>query len=193
MKLAAPSTETPVVLSAKVTKAIASIEKPFAAYTLDISHVFEARKSLAPKFMRACGLWQAETGGNFVAFVRVLDPTVPESREGYRAHSSYMAADHLRRLAGQSHERAEEEQTGPSPVTPLEGMARIIAGLLPLVGSDTEAVWKSFASALHWSDAQIGRLQKLVNESEPLLQAHIPRKAVVKGKRAPLLTLAKAA
>ena len=71
-----------------------------AETTPDFTAMAVSREELAPKFMKAFGLWQAETGSTFVEFVRFLVPEIGNTRAEYRNHRAYQAADYLRRLVG---------------------------------------------------------------------------------------------
>ncbi len=158
----------PVVLTPKTSKMVEDIKEPFTAFTEGHTLLERGRAQLAPRFMKTFNAWASETGGTFVAFTRVLDPTIPEDREGYRAHTSYLAADYLRRLMGvpaQSKSTAE----GDKPATPITVIATLLATMAPVV-EDMTAIWTAFENSLHWSPQRIRHLQQLVDEeAEPLL------------------------
>lgn len=148
-------TLTPVPITAKTQILINQVMASFLAYSDGFTHLTEARGDLAPRFMKACVAWQSETGGQFVDFVRVVDPTVPKDRKGYRAHSSYMAADNLRRLNGPQREPLPE---GARPASAYTALARLVATVLPVV-DPTGVIWAAFVKQMHWSEKQAQRLR----------------------------------
>lgn len=159
-------------ISAKTQKMIDGIKRPFVAFVSDYKSLLSSRAELAPRFMKAYGAWQSESGGTFVAFVRVLDPSIPVERNAYRAHVSYQAADYLRRLvARQQAEKEGRKVVNPAevPATPLEALARLVSSVLPLV-PNADILWKAFVEELHWTDNQVKRVQSLVTHSEALLR-----------------------
>lgn len=182
-------TEAAVVtapLSAKVAKLVAGITPDFKAFTEQFGNTLESRAELAPKFMRAARAWQEETKGEFVAFVRLIDPSLPVERKAYRAHAAYAAADYLRRLVKRAEAPGSSQANDPSQraATPLEALSRVCAAILPLFGGN-DLLWQALAAELHWSEAQVKRLQTLAKEAEPLLETHVPKPGP--GKR-PVLT-----
>lgn len=175
----------PTPLSSKVQRIVDTLRPSFDAYTRDYTALAVRREELAPKFMKAFGAWQTETGGTFVQFVRLFDATIGESREEYRAHRSYQAADYLRRLAGRQ-TRAPESSTeratriASTPVRPMQGFARVLAAVVPLVQPEAlSALWKAVESELHWSPEQVARLQTLVTEATPLIRMAPTRGATI--------------
>lgn len=174
------ATPTPVVvaitLSKRTSNAIEGIRQPFTAFASGFADLTANRATLAPKFMKAFGAWQAETAGTFVGFVRVFDATVPEERAGYRSHAVYQAADYLRRLISQQERPAASTSTrgATAPVRPIEAVARLVATLSPFV-ADMDLIWKAFLQELHWTDRQIASVQKLVGQAGPLLTKSSPR------------------
>lgn len=174
------ATPTPVAvvvaLSKRTSNAIESVRQPFASFASGFAALTADRATLAPKFMKAFGAWQAETAGTFVGFVRLFDATVPEERTGYRSHAVYQAADYLRRLVAQQERPAATNKAnkGPAPVRPIEAVARLVATLSPFV-ADMDLIWKAFLQELHWTDRQIASVQKLVGQAGPLLTKQNPR------------------
>jgi hypothetical protein len=82
---------------------VESIREQFTGYLAGFNALQTTRTKLAPLFMRAFNAWAGDTGGSFVAFVRLYDPTVPLQSEGYRNHPTMNAAEYLRRKARDIH------------------------------------------------------------------------------------------
>lgn len=157
----AKPTATPsvaVAVSAKTRTLIDQIREDFDAFANGFAQLITDRVALAPKFMKAFGAWASETGGSFAAFVRVLDSSVPEERDGYRAHATYQAADYLRRLSAASAREVEETPEGERPVTAYQALAYLVATVMPVV-DPTGAIWSAFVREMHWSDAQAERVK----------------------------------
>lgn len=166
----------PIVVSTRTQRLIDGVAPTFRAFAKDFSAINESRAALAPRFMKACLAWQAETTGTFVAFVRYLDPTVPEAQKDYRANAVYAAADYLRRLVGRQDAAGARQhvRAGEEPATPLTALSRVVAAILPLFGDDT-LLWQALTAELHWSDAQVSRLRSLAKDADPLLETHVPK------------------
>lgn len=145
-------------LTVKVSKLLAELEPPFLAFAEGFAHLSTARSELAPQFMQACRAWQRETHGTFVAFVRLFDSTVPLHRAGYRAHTTYAAADYLRRLRNKR--RGQSVPIEQRSVSPLVALARLVATVMPVV-DPTGTIWAAFVKAMNWSDEQAERLKVL--------------------------------
>lgn len=167
-------------LSEKVQTAIDSVQSQFVNFVQDFTSLNESREDLAPKFMKAFGAWQSETGGSFVAFVRLLVPDVPEDREGYRAHRAYQAADYLRRLTAAGSRKQETPvdraaRIASRPVSPQRAMARMVAAVLPLLAPETlDKLWQAMQAELRWSEQQVANLQQTTSEETPLVQLRAP-------------------
>jgi hypothetical protein len=164
--------ETTPDLSSKVERAIDGIKKPFMSYVKDFTALAASREDLAPKFMKAFGLWQAETAGTFVDFVRMLVPEIGNSRNEYRNHRAYQAADYLRRLVGNANRRPRtQEERAAAPVAPTDALSRIMASLMTIIPEDQQQrIWTAMQSQLHWTDRQVNRLQTQVEHVDPLVQ-----------------------
>jgi len=168
-------------LTAKALKVINLIKKPFTQFTKDFAALAVSREELAPKFMKAFGLYQAETAKTFVDFVRYLVPEVGKSRNEYRSHRAYQAADYLRRLASQAARGGRKANMTAAeranvPATPTEAVARVIASMLTLIPQDQqERVYQAVHTELHWSERQVTRLQNQVEHADPLVIAKLPR------------------
>lgn len=159
----------PVVLTARTVRLVDDIRVPFKAFSEGHALLEKGRQQLAPKFMRACAAWQEETSGTFVAFVQLLDPTVPADRDGYKAHTTYAAADYLRRLMGAAATRqGKGDSDGEKPASPVQVIAALLATMAPVV-ENMDAVWSAFETRLHWSSQRVKHLQQLVGQSPPLL------------------------
>lgn len=159
-------------LSAKVKRAVDAIKKPFVQFTRDFAALAMKREDLAPKFMKAFGMWQAETAGTFVDFVRMLVPDVGNTRAEYRNHRAYQSADYLRRIVGNANRKprtAAERASAPAP--PTDAIARILASLLSVIPEDRQStIWDALGSQLHWTNRQVQRLQTQVEHVDPLVQ-----------------------
>lgn len=160
-------------LSSKVLRAIEEIKKPFTSFTKDFAAIAMRREELAPKFMKAFGLWQAETGGNFVTFIRHLDPSVGNTRNEYRTHRSYQAADYLRRIVANVGRREgaggiEADVTGP--VTPAEAFSRLLAAFMKLIpDSQINHLREAMQESLHWDLKRVDRSLEQATEAEPIV------------------------
>lgn len=182
------TTKTLGDVSSKVLKAVDAIKKPFTQFVKDFASLATSREELAPKFMKAANAWMEETSGTFVDFVRYLVPDVGATRNEYRAHRAYQAADYLRRLVAQQ-ARARREPTTEgtvAPATPMNAMASLVASIMPLIPEDQKhRLWESFYVNLHWSQRQVERLQGLIGDADPLVNIRTPR-----GQTMPNLRLA---
>lgn len=172
-------------LSSRVQHLVNDVRADFRDFTTELGAVAQSRLAVAPKFMKAYRAYASETAGpekgKFLAFVRLLDPTVPADREGYRNHPSYQAAGYLRQIeALASLESIDPPKT--LPATPLVALSRVVAMILPVV-KDTDAFWSAFKTRLHWNEAQIERLQNHVKNQRELVK--------VTGTLAPAPTLVK--
>src|SRR6266581_8023066 len=139
--------EEPVKLTAKLIRSVDELRVTFTAYSEAFTALEMRRADLAPKFMRICRAWQAETGSSFVAFVRVLIPDLPMERKGYVNHTAYMAAEYLRVKVN----KFERENTTPveraraiadKPASPRRIMTSVLASFLPLIDPAVlETLW----------------------------------------------------
>lgn len=169
---AAALAETTPDLSAKVTKAVDAIKKPFVSFVKDFTSLAMRREELAPQFMKAFGMWQAETGSTFVEFVRFLVPEIPATRAEYRNHRAYQAADYLRRLTGNAARRPmtqSERQAAPAP--PTDALARILASFMQVIPDNQKGhLWEALESQLHWTPRQVQRIQTQTEHVDPLVE-----------------------
>lgn len=167
---AAPATPAPDAQpTARTLRLIEAVLEPFRAFVDDFAVITQSRDELAPAFMRAFDAWKADTAGSFVGFVVYLDATVPTDRAGYRANPVYQAADYLRRKAAAAALPQRETPEGERPVSPMVALARLIATILPMLGEQQPALWSAFVAEMHWSEAQIARLQTIVNKEGPIV------------------------
>lgn len=164
-------------LSAKVNKAIEAIKKDFVAFSKDFAAISMRREELAPKFQKAFGLWQAETGGTFVSFVRYLDPSVGQARNEYRTHRSYQAADYLRRIMGNVAKRNDAGQGNaegnqqPTAVSPGEGLIRLLASFLKIIPEgQVDRLKEAMKAEFHWDDKRVERTMEQVDSVDPLVE-----------------------
>lgn len=175
----------PTELSAKVKKMVDGVRETFTAFKGNYIALKKARDAFAPTFVKAFDAWKVETSGTFIGFVRLLDPSVPMAQKDYRDNDVYNAAIYIRRkIVNPPGDRVE--RVGDAPATPMAGMARLIAAIKPLVPEDQlTKLWQIIAKELHWSEDQKARLEKLVEEAEPLLAVRAP-----KGGARPVLRIA---
>lgn len=135
---------------------------------------------LAEPFMDGAALWARETGRSFVDYVRAIDPTVPGDREGYRTHTSYMAADYLRRAATVGSARAGNNAGGraarPTRTNATGRMARLLATVLKIVkAEDHAAIWQAIADQLAMTPRQITGLKAATDATQPLFTLEAKR------------------
>lgn len=175
----APLTPEPTI-SAATRKMVEDIREPFRGFVGNMNLLLESRSKLAPKFMKAANAWRKETGETFIAFVRELDPSVPKTQKDYKNNGVYNAAIYLKRLVD-AQARGEgaastAERTGPPPLPPMTGFARLLAAIKPLVPADNlTKLWAVIAEEMHWTDAQRERLVTLTEEAEPLIAMRTPK------------------
>lgn len=159
-------------LSARLRALIQRVRRPFMAFSEGFQALTTSRAQLAPEFMRAHATYQQEVGGSFVSFVRLLDPSLPEDREGYRNHRSYQAAEYLRRLVNQAEAIAERqrrresgEPSAPSPQT--VALSTCIATILSFAPEAEATLWEALESA-GLRPRQLERIRTLATEMEPI-------------------------
>lgn len=145
-------------LSTKLANVIDALRRPFKAFVGDFRNLTTSRAELAPEFMRAFDAYEAETEGSFIAFCRLVDPTIPADRAAYRNDPAYQAATYLRRLVQQT--TTKPRRRGPKPATPLVALARFVATVLPLV-DPTGVIWTAFVQEMHWSERQAKQVKLL--------------------------------
>lgn len=165
--------------SSRTLKAVETLRGPFMAFVADFTSITTKRAELAPKVMKVFGTWQSEVGGSFVEFTRILDPTIGATREEYRKHRSYQAADYLRRLAALTVARARTGAATRAPaISPTAGMARLLKAVLPLIDAgQIDKLWQTLTAELHWSDRQTTNMQRAVDDAatDPLVRLTPPR------------------
>lgn len=179
-----PATPAAVVISAATKRLVDDIREPFRGFVDTMGGLLTTRAKLAPKFMKAANAWRKEMGAGttFIAFVRELDPSVPKLQKEYTKNAVFNAAVYLKRLVdAQSRGEgagASAERTGPPPLPPMTGLARLLAAITPLVPADNlTKLWAVIAEEMHWSEAQKERLKTLSEEAEPLIAMRTPRGA----------------
>jgi hypothetical protein len=146
-------------LSAATSKLLSGIRDDFGAYRDNFTSLTMDRATFAPKFMRVFDAWAKETGGNFVGFVRQLDPKVPEDRDGYKAHPSYAAADNLRRLNAQAGREQPEIPEDERPVSMNTALVYLVATVMPFVDPNG-SIFAAFAKQMNWTDEQAQRIKE---------------------------------
>lgn len=148
-----------------------ALRTEFRGFTHDLGVLTTRRAELAPAFMASYKLYHRETKRTFVAFVHELDRDMPTDRSRYMKHRSYQAALYLRRLD-------EVPSNGHrSSTTPLELLARVIRGLLPLLHPHENAAWNAIAAASKWRPRDLERLRTRVNKvkAKAVQFPHAPR------------------
>jgi hypothetical protein len=162
----------PAPLTEKAVKAIEGVRAQFTSYVQGFVALQVSRQDLAPKFMRAFGVYQSETAGTFPNFVRQFDPTIGPSRDDYRNHKTFQAADYLRRITTgttASSKPATADPSAPPAATPLDAAALAIATVLSSVPqSEHDALWRAVSAALHWSERQVANLRHRAEAAEPV-------------------------
>lgn len=168
-------------LTAKTQHLIDAVTGPFRDFVSGFTAITKSRADLAPDFLRAFNAYASETGQSFVAFVRLIDPTVPTNREQYRNHAAYQAAMYLRRLLAleETKRSAKTVKASDRPVTPLQALAKLVATLLPTLDPNG-VIWNAFVKDMHWSDEQAARLRRLADKIGPV---------VLKGRQASALRI----
>jgi hypothetical protein len=178
-------------LSAKVRNAINGVRKSFNSFTDDFKLITASRDELAPKFMKAFNLWQAEVGGTFVDFCRVIVPDIPmKSRTtpdgpGYVDHPAYQAADYLRRKAGAVGRTGDGARETPTqraqrianqPASPSIAVARLLKTIMPLISPDqARSLFDAVRTQLNWPDRTVTRIETEAGRVEPLVTLREPR------------------
>lgn len=166
-------------LSAKVQKAVDEIKSQFTGFVRSFEALEAKRGDLAPKFMKAANMWQAETGGTFIDFVRFLVPEVGETVKEYKAHRAYQAADYLRRKAagprnlGGDVTQGAGGNAGPGTTqeTPMVVLERLLASLLPSIPEKAqEQIYAALKESSNWTDNRIETLRTRVDEVDPLVE-----------------------
>ena len=153
-------------ISSATRRLLDGVRKPFTAFANNFASLAVSRAELAPRFIKAFGAYQKDTGGTFVSFVALLDPSVPvNDRDSYRAHKAYQAATYLRRLSGRTDVGANRARPMRSNLTNL---ARAIA-TIQLWVSDVEAFWKGIGAEFGLKPRQLTKLRQVVSASKPLV------------------------
>jgi hypothetical protein len=166
-------------MSRSVKRLVDAIRQPFLSFSGDLSGLTVRRGELAPKFMKAYNAWAGETSGSFPVFCQVLDPSIGPTREEYRAHKSFQAADYLRRLVNQQN-RPARDANAARPSTPMDAVARLLKTITPLIGADEiTKLHEALKRELHWSDRQVTQLNTRVETVEPLAQLRAPKGSTI--------------
>lgn len=134
------------------------------------------KADIAEAFMDGFTLWQHETQRSFVDYVRAIDSNVPQDREGYRVHKTYMACDYLRRSQTVGRGGPRNASAAPTRSNAVGRMARLLATILSIVKeSEHAAIWQALAGELDLKPRQITNLQNAVKATEPLFKLPIKR------------------
>lgn len=155
-------------IPATVNRQIQTLRRQFVTFRDSFAGVMQRRADLAPTFIRIYGLYQAATGGSFLAFVRQIDPEVPMDRDGYRNHPSYQAAQYLRRLVDRSDRGGRANGVTAPTRSNVLNLARSIATILTVV-RDADVVWKAIMQEFSLTQRQMTNLQKTAANVRPLL------------------------
>lgn len=162
--------EAAAVISKALAKEIAATAKTFNGFAKDYGLVNQTRAEYAPKFMKLYGKYQSVTGGSFVSFIQMLDPTMPADRTAYRAHRAWIAADYLRRLVN----RRSPNATAAPARSSLTNLAQTLGVIVGMV-KDPEIVWQAAAAQFGFTKTQIGKLRNLTAQTRPLLVIDIAK------------------
>lgn len=168
--------------SAKTVKLIDGIRADFKAYVAGCIAFLTGRDELKAAFGRAFKAFKEDTGLGLAYFVARFDPSCPLVVRDYKKHKAYIAADYIMREVRKADRAAKakaEGKTGAPRVvaaTPLDGMARLIKSMLPLVSADQiDKLWELVEKELHWTDRQRESLKNRVEEADPLFATRSPR------------------
>lgn len=182
-----------VKLTAKTERAIETVKQVVLSFSRQYGTLTDLtstltmkRKELAPRFMKAFHLWQAETGGDFAQFVRHLDPKMPFEREEYRHYRTYQACQYLRRLESQRERQEVLVAQGLDPAAETEARAsqgdavtRLVASLLQTIPTNEQSkLWQALQHELRWTERQVERLKESAEDAEPLIIVRTPMKGV---------------
>lgn len=147
--------------TASTRKLVDALRSDFGAYVENFKVMAADRSELSPRFMAAFDAWAKDTGGTFVAFVRSLDASVPEDRDGYKAHPTYQAADFLRRKNADANR--PPLPVGKRPVSVYDALAIIVATVLPAVDHNG-AIWNAFVREVKWTKERADALRERANK-----------------------------
>ena len=183
-----PEAQTALVRepSKATLRAIETVRPQFLAFRDSYVTLNTTREKLAPIFMRAYNSWAAETGGNFVSFVRLFDASIGAKRDEYRNHPAYQAATYLQRRARDLAMAAAAEEEEPlaaatgvgaeHPATPLDALARFVAMVLPLIAhEDQPKVWQFFEAEFRWTERRVTALREMVEQVKPFATVRTER------------------
>lgn len=168
-------------LSAKAKRAIEATRSGFLAFIHTHGTWSAKRAEIVTPFVKAFHLFKEETKLGLADFVRQFVPDVPSASADYKKHSAYNAADHIMRLyreqARAKLAKTGESATKPKKVTPVQGMARLLAAMLPLISADqVDKLWDVAKTQLvGWSDGSLKNLRESVEKSAPLMALRPPR------------------
>lgn len=169
-------------VSQVLKETINHVRPKFMGFMEDYTALTTKKGELAEPFMDAAFQFQKETSRSFVDFVRVLDPTVPADREGYRVHKTYMAADYLRRSVTVGGARGQgngdsRRTSSPTRTNAVGRMARLLSTLLQIVKpEDHGAIWQALADELALTPRQVTGMKAAVDATQPLFTLPIKRK-----------------
>lgn len=132
------------------------------------------KAQIAEPFMDGFALFNKETGRSFVDYVRAIDPKVPADREGYRNHTTYQAADYLRRsvtLSNRAGGANGERRVSPTRTNAVGRMARLLGTILKHVKeSEHDAIWTALSDELALTPRQVTNLKAAVTNTQPLFE-----------------------
>lgn len=177
---------TPKPLGLKVRNAVRDITDTFLSFAHSFAAVATKRDEFAPRFMKVFEMWQEETGGSLAAFCRLFDETVPEVTKDYKKHSTYMAADYLRRKVADAAREAEASKRGrkrKKPASPRNALVRLVSSILPLFAeSERDHLVDALSKRLNWSDDQARNVVTQATEETPIIVVRAPRGVHVEGE-----------
>lgn len=129
---------------------------------------------------------------NFVEYARLVDPSIPEKRDGddgYRIHSGYQAALYIQRLSREKDRRAKTGQAAAGTGTdeagnavgasgnrvqafsPAQVVARLLASFLQVFTTPAVVakMWEQVAAELKLTPEMLANLKGQVAETTPLI------------------------
>ena len=161
------------VYSQKLKAALDKLRPAVKGVGLDLQRLTQKRVEMAPIFLKTFRLWSSETKRPFIAFVQALDSSVPASRNAYKKHPSYRAAEYLKELAHNPDARSPKK----IGLTLLAMLAITIKSFLPLCGSqrDQKAALAVLIATTKWRDSERRRLVATIRRARPVGLPNVPR------------------
>lgn len=136
-KSVAPIKEGGAIIPTSIMKMIDNLRAPVRSYVTLYVKGETTREDLAATFMGAYHKYEdaGVAGSSFVAFCRLIDPTIPLPTKEYKKHRTYAALDYLRR----KHTAAGTGKRDPR-ANWMEVTARVLASVFGVV-ADKDRLW----------------------------------------------------